>query len=150
MGTPSIQSMLGVVKRQRVEGAIRCPRYLLGATGEGARLLRRAPSDPLPLRELIFLREDEDIRAWLLANDGKHPLDLMVLEPRLGEGEGRDQTPAPAHGRYPFFDRKVWDRCGRAGDIGGAMSEEEEVAEVEEEEEDSGGGAITIDVSFQP
>ena len=103
MATPSIKSMLGVVKRQRVEGAFRCPQYLLGATGEGARLLHQATSDLLPLRELIFLREDEDIWAWLLANDGKHPLDLMVLEPRLGEGEQGDQTPAPAHGRYPVF-----------------------------------------------
>jgi len=50
------------------------PRYLIGATGEGASALRRRPSDPLPLSELIFLYTDDDIRVWLLANPGKVPL----------------------------------------------------------------------------
>jgi hypothetical protein len=154
-----MESLLTLVKRKRVAGAIGCPRYLLGASGEDARLLRRVPSGPLPLRDVIFLYEYGDISAWLLANDGKHPLDLMVLEPRLGDGEDEDQTPPPAHSRYPFFDQMVWDHCGEAGDIGEAIGEE--VVEVEEDlfeadeieedetEEDSGDGAIVIeDVSF--
>ena len=76
---------------------------------QGASLLRRRPLDPLPLSELIFLYKDDDIRAWLLANPGKDLLDLLVLEARLGQDD-RDVTPAPAFGRYPFLDGKLWDR----------------------------------------
>ena len=65
---------------QHVEEEINCPRYLIGATGEGATKLRQVPEDPLPLRQLIFLNTDDDIRVWLLANNGHDPLDLVVLE----------------------------------------------------------------------
>jgi len=34
--------------------------------------------------------------VWLLANPGKHPLDLLVLESRQDQGEGRDKTAGPA------------------------------------------------------
>lgn len=113
-----MQMLLGVLKRQQMEQAIGYPRYLIGATGQGASSLRRRPSDPLPLSELIFLYKDDDIRAWLLANPGKDPLDLLVLEARLGQDGNRDVTPAPASGRYPFFDRKLWDRSGQMHDTG--------------------------------
>jgi hypothetical protein len=137
-----------------VEEEIRCPRYLIGATGEGAARLSRAPEEPLPLRQLIFLYRDDDIRAWLLANNGKDPLDLMVLESRPDQGEDGDQTPEPANGRYPFFDRKVWDHAGQAEDTVGAMQEEEEWFEGEEVGDSrapSGAGEFVVnidDVSF--
>jgi len=53
--TPSIMDLLRVVRAQDVEEEIRCPRYLIVATGEGAAMLRQKPDDPLPLRQLIFL-----------------------------------------------------------------------------------------------
>src|SRR5437588_685289 len=134
LGAPSIEKLLGVVRGQRVEEEIRCPRYLIGATGEGSARLRRAPEQPLPLRQLIFLNRDDDIRAWLLANDGRDPLDLMVLESRPDQGEDGVQTPEPANGRYPFFNRKVWDHPRQVEDTVGAMQEEEEGEEEEEEE----------------
>ena len=74
--------MLLVVRGQDVEEEIRCPCYLIGATGEGAAMLRQKPDDPLPLRQLIFLNRNDDIRAWFLANKGHDPLDLMVLKSR--------------------------------------------------------------------
>jgi len=80
LASPNLQSPLGVLKRQHVKDPIQYPRYLIGATGQGASALRRLPSDPLPLSELIFLYTDDDIRVWLLANPGKDPLDLLVLE----------------------------------------------------------------------
>jgi len=101
-----------------VEDTVQYPRYLIGANGQGASRLRRRPADPLPLSELIFLYTDDDIRVWLLANPGKDPLDLLVLESRQDQGEGRDETPAPASGGHPFFDRKAWDRWGQWDDIG--------------------------------
>jgi len=113
-----MQMLLGVLRRQQMEQAIEYPRYLIGATGQGASSLRRRPSDPLPLSELIFLYNDDDIRAWLLANPGKDPLDLLVLEARSGQDVNQDATPAPASGRYPFFDRKAWERWGQMHDTG--------------------------------
>lgn len=133
LAAPSIRNLLGVVQGQRVEQEIRYPRYLIGATGEGAQSLRRAPSEPLPVRELIFLYGDDDIRTWLLANDGQDPMDLLVLESRLGDAEDYDETPEPPNGRYPFFDRKVWDRSKREGD----EEEDSEEDSAEDSEEDS-------------
>jgi len=96
-----------VIKSQRAEEAILCPRYLIGATGEGSNALSLDPTALLPLQELIFFHKDDDHRSWLLANDCKHPLDLMVLESWLEE-EGDDRsTPEPVGGRHPFFDRNV-------------------------------------------
>jgi len=109
LATLSIRDLLRVVRGQDVEEEINCTRYLIGATGEGATKLRQAPKDPLPLRQLIFLNRDDYIRAWLLANNGHDPLDLMVLDSRPEDGDDLDETPEPPNGRYPFFDHEVWD-----------------------------------------
>jgi len=90
LASPNLQSLLGVLKRQLVEDPIKYPQQLIGATGQGASPLRRQPSDPLPLSELIFLYTDDDIGVWLLANPGKDALDLVVLESRQDPGEGCD------------------------------------------------------------
>ena len=106
-----------MIKAQRAEEAILCPQYLIGATREGSNALSVDPTAPLPLRDLIFLHKDDDLRAWLLANDGKHPLDLMVLELRLEEAGDDRSTPEPVWGRHPFFDRNVWAHSGQEEDI---------------------------------
>ena len=103
LATPSIRDLLRVVRGQDVEEEINCPRYLIGATGEGATKLPQDPEDPLPLRQLIFLNRDDDIRAWLLANNGQDPLDLMVLESRPEYGDDLDEKPEPRNGREPLF-----------------------------------------------
>jgi len=59
--TPSIMDLLREVRAQDVQEEIRCPRYLIGATGEGTAMLRQKPDDPLPLRQLIFLNRNDDI-----------------------------------------------------------------------------------------
>jgi len=61
--TPSSMDLLLVVRAQDLEVEIQCPRYLIGATGEGAAMLHQKPDDPLPLRQLIFLNRNDDIRA---------------------------------------------------------------------------------------
>jgi len=88
-------------------------------------MLRQNPEDPLPLRQLIFLNRNDDIRAWFLANKGHDPLDLMVLESRREDGEDLDETPEPPNGRYPFFDRDVWDESAGGKDSVGDMREED-------------------------
>jgi len=60
---PSIANLLHLVRAQDLEEEIKCPRYLIGATGTGATRLRQDPEEPLPLRQLIFLNRDDDIRA---------------------------------------------------------------------------------------
>jgi hypothetical protein len=126
LATPSIRDLLRVVRGQDVEEEINCPRYLIGATGEGATRLRQEPEHPLPLRQLIFLNRDDDIRAWLLANNGHDPLDLLVIESRPEDGDDLDKTPEPPNGRYPFFDRDVWEEWAGAEDVAREMQEEEE------------------------
>jgi len=73
---------------------------------------------PLPLSELLFLYTDDDIQVLLLANPGKDPLDLLVLESRQDQGEGRDETLAPAFSGHLFFDCRAWDGWGQWVDIG--------------------------------
>jgi len=124
--SPSIKNLLGVIKAQRAEEAILCHRSLIGATREGSNALSLDPTAPLPLRDLIFLHKDDDLRAWLLANDGKHPLDLMVLESHLEEAGDDSSTPEPVGGRHPFFDRQVWDHSGQAEDIVGGIQWDDE------------------------
>jgi len=108
LASPNLQSILGVLKRQHVEDPIQYPRYLIGATGQGAIPLLRRLSDPLPLFELIFLYTDADIWVWLLANPGKDPLDLLVLESCQDQAEGRDETPAPASTLHEAPTKKIF------------------------------------------
>jgi len=115
-----------VVRGQDVEEEINCPRYLIRATGEGATKLGQDHEDPLPVRQLIFLNREDDIRAWLLANNGHDPLDLIVLESRPEDGDDMDETPEPPNGLYPFLDRDVWDEWAGAEDAAREMQEEEE------------------------
>jgi len=124
-----MQNLVGVGRGQRVEEEIGCPRYLIGATGEGAVRLRQEPEKPLPLRHLIFLHSNNDILVWLLANHGQDPLDLLVVESRRMNRVDRAQTPKPAKGRYPFLNRNVWEEAV------GIMQADEDQDEDEEEEE---------------
>jgi len=107
LATPRITHRLRVIREQDVEDEIRCPWYLIGATGEGAARLDQDPEDPLPLRQFIFLNRDDDIRVWFLTNSGQDPLDLMVIESPTEDSEDLDATPEPPNGRYPFFDRAI-------------------------------------------
>ena len=100
--------MLRVVREQDVEDEIRCPRYLIGVTGEGAARLRQDPEARLPLCQLIFLNRDDKIRLWFLTNSGQDTLDLMVIESPPEDGEDLDETSAkinpPSETRAPPVD----------------------------------------------
>ena len=114
--SPRIQNVLGVIKGQHAEEAILCPRYLISATREGSHTLSVHPRGPLPLRALIFLHKDDDLRAWLLANDGQHPLDLMVME-SCNEEAGAERSTWECVGADSYlFDRNLWDHSGPAED----------------------------------
>jgi len=144
-----MKNLVWVVRGQRVEEEIGCPRYLIRATGEGAVRLRQEPEKPLPLRQLIFLNSNNDILAWLLANQGQDPLALLVLESRRNNREDRAQTPEPAKGRYPFVNRNVGeDAVGIMQADEDEDEEEDEWLEAEREGEPQAppdGGAIVLD-----
>jgi len=54
-------------------------RYILGATGEGRRLLRDYPNTPLMWINYVFIDNDKVTRAWLLLNPVlEEPLDLLI------------------------------------------------------------------------
>jgi len=116
--------LLRVIKEQDVEDEIRCPRYLIGTTGEGAARLRQDPEDPLPLHQLIFLNGDDDIRVWFLTKSGQDPLDLIVIESRPKDCEDLDETSEPPNKRCPCFDRAIWEEWAGAEDAAWAIEEE--------------------------
>jgi len=126
VATSSITHLLRVVREQDVKDEIRCPWYLIGATGEGAARLRQDPEEPLPLHQHIFLNREDDIRVWFLTNSGQDSLDLMVIASRPEDGEELDETPEPPKGRYQFFDRAIREESAGAEAAPWAMEEEEE------------------------
>jgi len=63
------------------------------------------------------LYKDGDIRTWLLANLGKDPLDLLVLETRQGTDEGQAATLSLFPVAINLFDLKVWHRFGSAESV---------------------------------
>jgi len=150
---PSIADLLCLVRAQEVEEEIKSPRYLIGATGEGATRLCQDPEEPLQLRQLILLNRDDNIRAWFLANNGHDPRDLIVLESCPEDREDPDETPKPPNGRHQFFDREVWDDSAGAEDAMRELQEEEWIDEDEwlqaepegETRAPSGAGVIIVD-----
>jgi len=69
-------------------------RYILGATGEGRRLLRDYPNTPLSCINYVLIEGDEAVRAWLLLNLVlEDPLDLLIYCPRPNN-VSREPTPA--------------------------------------------------------
>jgi len=151
---PSIADLLRLVRAQDVEEEIKCPRYLIVVTGEGATRLLQDPEEPLPLRQLIFLNRDDDIRAWYLANNGHDPWDLMVLDLCPEDREDPDGTPEPPDGGHPFFDCEVWDDSAGAEYARREMQEEEEWIDEDEwlhakpegsTRAPSGAGVIIVD-----
>jgi len=69
-------------------------RYILGATGEGRRLLRDYPNTPLSWINYVFSDDDEAVRAWLLSNPVlEDPLDLLIYCHRPNN-VSREPTPA--------------------------------------------------------
>jgi len=87
------------------------------------------------MRQLIFLHSNNDILAWLLANHGQDPLDLLVVESRPKNREDRAQTPEPAKGGYPFLNRNVWEDAIRIMQLDEDEDEDEDKGEDEEVEE---------------
>jgi len=120
-----------VVRAQDVEEEIRCPRSLIGVTGEGAAMLPQKADDPLPLRQLIYLNRNDEIRAWFLGNKGQDPLDLMVLESPREDGENLNETTEPRKGRYQFFDHDVWDESAAGEDSVREMRDQQSVDDEE-------------------
>jgi len=94
---------------------------LCHTTREGSNALSLDPTVPLPLQDLIFLHKDDALLAWHLANDGKHPVDLMVLELHLKEAGDDRSTPEPIGGKHPLFDCNLGGHSRQVEDIVGGI-----------------------------
>ena len=126
-----MKDLLGVVRGQGMEEGMEYPRYMIGATGEGALSLRQEPEKPHPLRQMIFHNINNDIRAWLLANHGQDLLHLLLVESRHNDEENGALKPQPAYGRYPFLNFMIWEDTVEAMQA----DEDENVEWLEAEEE---------------
>ena len=63
----------------------------------------------------------------------------MVLESRPDLQEDGTPTPEHADGGYRYFDHKIWDRSGQAGDNLGIQEEEEDDDNDHDYDQDGGG-----------
>ena len=135
------KSCMGFVKAQHVEQAIEIPQYRSRVTNDGSCTIRLSAATPLSLQDLIFLNEDDDIRAWLLVNDGRHPFDLMVLESRPDPREDDTPKPEPANSRYRYFECNIRDHSGPAGNNMG-IQEEDDDDDDDDYDQDRGGSGL--------
>jgi len=68
-------------------------RMLLGATGQGTRLLRDDLEEPLLLAEMIRITNSRHVRIWWSLNPPSEPMDLLFCAHHSTNTE--DSTPAP-------------------------------------------------------
>ena len=67
--------------------------YILGATGEGRRRLRRSPMRELDSKDYVFINSDETVRSGLLSNPvHDDPPDPMVYYYRDRGSERQDTS----------------------------------------------------------
>jgi len=79
-------------------------RMLVGATGQGTRLLRDDPEEPLPLAEMIRITNSRHVRIWWSLNPPSEPMDLLFCAHRSTNTE--DSTPAPGDLRFDPRDNR--------------------------------------------
>lgn len=96
------------------------PRYLIGATATGQRSLRiqGGTSRRLALEDMVVLRADGHVEAWVLSS-GDDPLDLLVVVERLGLDSGR---PTPDHPQRGEGGNQRGSTAGGRETSGGATS----------------------------
>ena len=93
-------------------------RYILDATGEGRRRLRRVPSERVSCIDYVFIDSNEMVRAWLLLNPVlDDPLDLMIYCYRH-EGDTRPATPSLRAHQYLYEDAVTDWAASAAGHMG--------------------------------
>jgi len=68
-------------------------RVLVGATREGTQILGYEPDEPLPLREMVPLPSDRDVRIWRSTNMLNEIMNLLLYGYR--QTADKDKTPSP-------------------------------------------------------
>ena len=81
------------------------PRYLIGSTEHGSRLLQANPTSLLLSSEIIFLWTDALVWTWLMANPSNKALDLFVVERRTDGDKG---NVIPERGINRYLPRTFW------------------------------------------
>ena len=68
-----------------IKEAGQSPRYLIGATAKGQQALQGEQNEkPLGVGDMVFLRSDAHVGAWVMSS-GPDPMDLLVVVWRPGE-----------------------------------------------------------------
>jgi hypothetical protein len=73
------------------------PQYLIGATATGQASLRGDSSRRLALEDMVVLRADGQVEAWVLSS-GPDPLDLLVVVERPGPDSRGPSPGVPRRG----------------------------------------------------
>jgi len=78
-------------------------RYILGATGDRRRRLRRSPMRELDSMDYVFINSDETVRAWLLS----HPVldDPLYLRVYCYRDRGSEWQETPALRRVDYLNQ---------------------------------------------
>ena len=79
-------------------------RMLIGEMRQGIRLLQDDPEEPLPLAEMIRIRNSRLVHIWWSLNRPSEPMDLLLCCHRRNDKE--DSTPPP--GEIRFAPRDNW------------------------------------------
>jgi hypothetical protein len=85
MAAPTLDCLV-----QMVQGEVpaiteeRLPQYLIGATASGQATLQGGTIRRLALEDMVVLRADGHVEAWVLSS-GPDPLDLLVVVERPGQ-----------------------------------------------------------------
>jgi hypothetical protein len=81
--------VLGEVPQAAIAEADQLPRYLIGATATGQATLQGGTRRHLGPEDMVFLRNDSHVEAWVISA-GPDPLDLLVVV-----GSGGEDSPSP-------------------------------------------------------
>jgi len=94
-----IRGLSAIISRTVPPNAIR---YILGMTGDGSKELCLHPMFPLSYINYVFIKNDEDVRAWLLSDPVlDDPLDLLVYCHRRYTADRVLTQPLRSHNYLP-------------------------------------------------
>ena len=102
------------------------PWYLIGATARGQSALQRekTSSQPLGPGDMVLLRSDALVEAWVLSS-GSDPLDLLVVVRRPGEGLTDTRGVTPTGGYHPKLPRSLFQGAAPESSRGNGENEED-------------------------
>ena len=96
MAAPTVDNLLTMVNSGLPGLAARglLPEFLIGATAAGAAALQGGSTRRLGAEDMVFLRRDEHVQAWVLSSS-VDPLDLLIVPRPSADFVGPAAPPPP-------------------------------------------------------